>query len=55
MVEAANGIKLYFDPDTIQSTQLLGYTRESGAAVYRIFYKNGSAEDMVDVYDALKK
>ena len=58
MVRALDGVVIYFDPQTIAQYQLLGYT-DAQKAAYRIFYKNGTAEDMIDawsvMYDALKR
>ena len=54
MVRAQDGVDIYFDPCTIQSTALLGYT-DKKLPVYRIIYNNGYAEDMVDVYNALMR
>ena len=58
MVRGVDGVVIYFDPQTIVQSQLLGYTAEQYPA-YRIFYKNGTAEDMIDawsvMYDALTR
>ena len=58
MVRAHDGVVIYFDPQTIAQSQLLGYTAEQYPA-YRIYYQNGTAEDMIDawsvMYNALKR
>ena len=54
MVRGVDGVVIYFDPQTIAQYQLLGYT-DAQYPAYRIFYKNGTAEDMIDMYDALKR
>ena len=54
MVRGVDGVVIYFDPQTIAQCQLLGYT-DAQYPAYRIFYKNGTAEDMIDMYDALKR
>ena len=54
MVRGVDGVVIYFDPQTIAQSQLLGYTNEQYPA-YRIFYQNGLAEDMIDVYGAMKR
>jgi hypothetical protein len=53
MVRAIDGVTLYFDPTEIAQYQLLGYTDEQ-VPVYRLFYKNGMAEDLIDSYGTLK-
>ena len=54
MVRAMDGICIYFDPAEIAQYQFLGYT-DAREPVYRLFYKNGLAEDMVDVWGAMKR
>lgn len=54
MVNATYGIVIYFDPQTIAQYQFLGYT-DAQQPVYRIFYQNGTAEDMIDVYGVMKR
>ena len=54
MVRAHDGVVIYFDPTTIAQYQLLGYT-DAQQPAYRIIYKNGTAEDMIDMYDALTR
>ena len=54
MVNAMNGILIYFDPAEIAQYQFLGYT-DGQLPVYRIFYRNGTAEDMIDVYGVMKR
>ena len=54
MVRALDGVVIYFDPQSIAQYQLLGYTDEQYSA-YRIIYKNGFAEDMIDAYGAMKR
>lgn len=54
MVRAMDGVTLYFDPTEIAQYQFLGYT-EAREPVYRLFYKNGLAEDMIDAYGAMKR
>ena len=54
MVRAIDGVTLYFDPAEIVQYQLLGYT-EAQHPVYRLFYKNGMAEDMIDAYGTMKR
>ena len=54
MVRVHDGVVIYFDPSTIVQCYTLGYT-EAQEPVYRIFYQNGTAEDMIDMYDALKR
>jgi hypothetical protein len=54
MVRAVDGVVLYFDPAEIAQYQFLGYT-EAREPVYRLFYQNGLAEDMVDVWGAMKR
>ena len=55
MVRALDGVVIYFDPQTIAQSQLLGYTAEQYPA-YRIIYKNGTGvEDMIDVWGAMKR
>ena len=54
MVRALDGVVIYFDPQSIAQYQLLGYTDEQYSA-YRIIYKNGTAEDMIDMYNALTR
>lgn len=58
MVRALDGVVIYFDPQTIAQCYALGYTAEQYPA-YRIIYKNGTAEDMIDawsvMYNALKR
>ena len=54
MVRGVDGVVIYFDPQTIAQSQLLGYTAEQYPA-YKIFYQNGTAEDMIDMYNALKR
>ena len=54
MVRGVDGVVIYFDPQTIAQYQLLGYT-DTQQAAYRIFYKNGTAEDMIDMYNALER
>lgn len=54
MVRAQDGVVIYFDPQEIAQYQLLGYT-DAQQPVYRLFYKNGFAEDMIDAYGAIKR
>ena len=54
MVRGVDGVVIYFDPQTIAQSQFLGYTAEQYPA-YRIFYQNGLAEDMIDVWGAMKR
>ena len=54
MVRALDGVVIYFDPQSIAQYQLLGYT-DAQQAAYRIIYKNGTAEDMIDMYNALTR
>ena len=54
MVRGVDGVVIYFDPTEIAQYQLLGYT-DAQQAAYRIFYKNGTAEDMIDMYNALTR
>ena len=58
MVRAHDGVVIYFDPTTIAQYQLLGYT-DAQQPAYRIYYQNGTAEDMIDawsvMYDALTR
>ena len=54
MVRAMDSVNIYFDPSEIAQYQLLGYT-DAREPVYRLFYKNGTAEDMIDVYGVLTK
>lgn len=54
MVNATHGVVIYFDPSEIAQYQFLGYTDER-IPVYRIFYRNGTAEDMIDVYGVMKR
>ena len=54
MVNATHGIVIYFDPSEIAQYQLLGYT-DAQHPVYRIFYRNGMAEDMIDLYGVMKR
>jgi hypothetical protein len=54
MVRGVDGVVIYFDPTTIAQYQFLGYTNAQEPA-YRIFYQNGTAEDMIDMYNALKR
>ena len=54
MVRALDGVVIYFDPQSIAQYQLLGYT-DAQQPAYRIFYKNGTAEDMIDMYNALTR
>ena len=54
MVRAVDGINIYFDPSTIAQYQFLGCDAAQ-EPVYRLFYKNGTAEDMVDMYSALSQ
>ena len=54
MVRGVDGVVIYFDPHSIAQYQFLGYTNEQQAA-YRIFYQNGLAEDMIDVWGAMKR
>ena len=52
MVRAMDGINIYFDPAEIAQYQLLGYT-DAREPVYRLFYKNGLAEDMIDAWNVI--
>ena len=52
MVNATHGVIIYFDPAEIAQYQLLGYT-DGQLPVYRIFYQNGIAEDMVDAWSVM--
>jgi hypothetical protein len=52
MVNAAHGIVIYFDPAEIAQYQFLGYT-DARLPVYRIFYRNGTAEDMIDAWSVI--
>lgn len=54
MVRGVDGVVIYFDPQTIAQSQFLGHTAEQYPA-YRIFYQNGLAEDMIDVWGAMKR
>ena len=54
LVRAHDGVVIYFDPSTIAQYQLLGYT-DAQEPVYRIYYQNGTAEDMIDMYNALTR
>lgn len=54
MVRGVDGVVIYFDPTTIAQYQLLGYT-DAQQAAYRIYYQNGTAEDMIDMYNALTR
>ena len=54
MVRAHDGVVIYFDPQTIAQYQLLGYT-DAQQPAYRIYYQNGTAEDMIDMYNALER
>ena len=54
MVRAIDGVTLYFDPSEIAQCQYLGHT-DAQQPVYRLFYKNGLAEDMIDAYGAMKR
>ena len=58
MVRAHDGVVIYFDPTEIAQYQLLGYT-DAQQPAYRLFYKNGTAEDMIDawsvMYNALER
>lgn len=52
MVRAMDNVCIYFDPAEIAQYQLLGYTDEQ-VPVYRLFYKNGTAEDMIDAWGVI--
>lgn len=52
MVRALDGVVIYFDPQSIAQYQLLGYT-DAQQAAYRIIYKNGTAEDMIDAWGVI--
>ena len=54
LVRIHDGVVIYFDPSTIAQYQLLGYT-DAQEPVYRIYYQNGTAEDMIDMYFALTR
>ena len=54
MVRAHDGVVIYFDPATSAQYQLLGYTNAQ-EPVYRLYYQNGTAEDMIDMYNALTR
>jgi hypothetical protein len=54
MVRGVDGVVIYFDPTTIAQYQLLGYT-DAQQLAYRIYYQNGTAEDMIDMYNALTR
>ena len=54
MVRGVDGVVIYFDPTEIAQYQFLGYT-DAQVPAYRIFYKNGTAEDMIDMYNALER
>lgn len=49
MVRPHDGVTLYFDSTEVAQYQLLGYT-EAQQPVYRLFYKDGTAEDMIDAW-----
>jgi hypothetical protein len=52
MVRGVDGAVIYFDSQTIAQSQFLGYTAEQYPA-YRLFYKNGTAEDMIDAWGVI--
>jgi len=52
MVRAIDGVTLYFDPAEIAQHQFLGYINAQ-QPVYRLFYKNGMAEDMIDAWSVI--
>ena len=52
MVRGVDGAVIYFDPTEIAQYQFLGYT-DAQAPAYRLFYKNGTAEDMIDAYGVI--
>ena len=54
MVRAMDGVTLYFDSAEIAQYQFLGYT-DAQKPVYRLFYKNGTMEDMIDMYSVLSQ
>ena len=54
MVRGVDGVVIYFDPSTIAQCQFLGHT-DVQQPVYRIYYQNGLAEDMIDVWGAMKR
>ena len=54
MVRAMDNVCIYFDPSEIAQYQFLGYT-DAREPVYRLFYKNGTMEDMIDMYSALSQ